>query len=209
MSVALILSIDTNSLVRGRRNNEQYWCCNVGRVANPGPIKFDEEVDILEKARCDPLVIIAPCPFVHVQVREHSAHHRPSKRILLHPNPHLLKQGPIPFHLYTNTLPTPPQVEHGTSSNNKNGTTPWPPHFQHILPPILGSPGGKTSAPGGGWWNSSVSVIRGDDWDREREWYPPESDMACGGRKWGSGRWKLFFVGDVDEELWVWVWPGA
>ena len=49
-----------------------------------------------------------------------------------------------------NVRPNPPHTGHVCSSKIKNEVTPFPPHLQHSLPLMRGSPGRTTVAPGGG-----------------------------------------------------------
>jgi hypothetical protein len=94
-------------------------------------------------------------------------------------------------------LPMPPQVSHVISSKSKNGVVPRPPHRQHNRPPIRGSPGMTTVAPGGGTEPYGMALARelgcmaGGGLDGGG--YAPGIDcrdgaLACGDLSAGNGR---------------------
>ena len=58
------------------------------------------------------------------------------------------------------SLPMPIQVSHVISSKIRNGVTPRPPHRQHNRPPMRGSPGMTTVAPGGGIEPNGIGATR-------------------------------------------------
>jgi len=97
----------------------------------------------------------------------------------------------------------PPQVSHVNSSKIKNGVVPRPPHRQHNRPPIRGSPGMTTVAPGGGTAPDGIARVRVlycciPGGGPVGEGYAPGiggagggggGARACGGLNAGSGRW--------------------
>jgi hypothetical protein len=78
------------------------------------------------------------------------------------PSPHVLSHGPLLVAPNQNTLPIPLHTSHLSVSKIMKLTQPSPPHLQHTRPPIRGSPGCTTAAPGGGAPHVYLNDGRGD-----------------------------------------------